>query len=241
MRKHITYYKLKEALTRQGCPICRLAEDAVNKFFEALFYEYVNDPHVHKEIIHSGGFCKTHIHHLFNFADNLGASIIFSRLARVYEKALQTGTLPDGKCPACKRFEEASSRYCKALADFMLDKEMREAYKSSDGLCMKHLRDVLLMSKGENKEWLSLIEQDKLRKLAEQMEQFIEAADYRFEDDERRRKYSRVWEDVALKLTPSSAQSSHKLNKKFLTKTSILLGILAFLMLLLKILFHPHG
>src|SRR5690348_16070224 len=56
---------LEEALRQAGCPICRLIAKAERHYFEAFFYENVNDPGVNDELRASRGFCTEHTRTVF--------------------------------------------------------------------------------------------------------------------------------------------------------------------------------
>ncbi|MBT9169581.1 MAG: hypothetical protein DDT19_02943 [Syntrophomonadaceae bacterium] len=81
MDKHICYFNLVDALKMEGCPICRLSQRSLERFFDNLLYENVNDPWIRRRIRKSLGFCKQHSTELIKAAkragDNLGIAIIY--------------------------------------------------------------------------------------------------------------------------------------------------------------------
>ena len=50
MNKHTLYYNLRDAFAEEGCPICRLCSQAVDRYLDHLLYESVNDPGVRRNI-----------------------------------------------------------------------------------------------------------------------------------------------------------------------------------------------
>jgi len=54
---HLAYHALSRALQADGCPICRLATDAVRHYFDTLLYEAVNALPTREATRHIGGEC----------------------------------------------------------------------------------------------------------------------------------------------------------------------------------------
>lgn len=58
--KYISYFKLQEALTQPGCPLCTLIDQHSLRYLDALLYERVNDGGTCQELRQSLGFCNWH-------------------------------------------------------------------------------------------------------------------------------------------------------------------------------------
>ncbi len=168
--RHISYYDLREACAREGCPVCRLAERASTRFLDMLSYENVNDPGVRARLRASRGLCNYHAWRFVDeFDDGLGVAItyrdILENLLRVLEAqtagvrrlgealrghrrrtALADSLAPARQCPACLQLEDAAGRYIDTLLAHLADTELREAYRASTGLCLPHLRQALSRS-----------------------------------------------------------------------------------------------
>ena len=56
-RRHTGQHDLLEALGQAGCPVCRLAGEAVEAFLQSVCYEQVNDLDLREELRAEGGFC----------------------------------------------------------------------------------------------------------------------------------------------------------------------------------------
>lgn len=85
---------LIEACAQAGCPLCRLAQGATERFLDNLFYEMVNDAGMRNQLRNSLGFCKTHTRLLLDTSlrDPLGLSIVY---LDVLNKILSTLPQPD--------------------------------------------------------------------------------------------------------------------------------------------------
>lgn len=134
----MTYYNLRDAMTKPGCPICRLVSDAVARYLETFLYENVSDPDVRADLQRSNGFCPDHARLLREYGDPLGHAIIYGDLIDHVLESLEsllracgsgsarlpaTGTvasraddlLPGRRCPACLVAREAEQRYIGVL------------------------------------------------------------------------------------------------------------------------------
>lgn len=70
---------LLEACKQPGCPVCRLVNQAVNRYLDNLFYENVNDGDLRAQLRKSLGFCHEHAWLALKpgLGDALGVAIIY--------------------------------------------------------------------------------------------------------------------------------------------------------------------
>ena len=75
-------YNLLEACHADGCPICRLEQDSVERYLDNQFYENVNSPKWRDQLRASLGFCREHawLGVSRRLGDALGYSIIYHDL-----------------------------------------------------------------------------------------------------------------------------------------------------------------
>ena len=74
-----TSYELLQACNKPGCPICRVEQDAVERYLDSLLYESVNDIQVREHLRASLGFCREHARLAVekNLGNALGFAIIY--------------------------------------------------------------------------------------------------------------------------------------------------------------------
>jgi hypothetical protein len=79
MPNNPTYFAMLEACTQPGCPVCRLEQQAVERYLDHLFYESVNDSSTRAHLRASLGFCREHAGLLLDtgLGSALGMSIIY--------------------------------------------------------------------------------------------------------------------------------------------------------------------
>lgn len=72
-------YKLLEACQEQGCPVCRVEQQSVQRYLDNQFYENVNNPKWRDRLRASLGFCHEHAWLAVNerLGDALGFTIIY--------------------------------------------------------------------------------------------------------------------------------------------------------------------
>lgn len=209
MQKHTIYFELEGQLAKPDCPICSLREKAVSGYLNTLLYEEVNDIGVRAQIRRAKGFCKQHSWQLRAMGDPLAHAIIYRDLASEMLKALREPPAehvkPGGwpflrgakgprrvaeslkrraECPVCKRAHETEARYLSSLLNYLgSDREMREAYGKSDGLCLPHLIEALEEASGIAAETLIAKERALLEALLKELEQLCQKFDYRFSSE----------------------------------------------------------
>lgn len=154
---------LKEALAKEGCPLCRLVREGEERWLWQVLYEFTGDPLIREELDRAFGLCHTHAHLLIKvvaereFVGGDSIARIYETVVRRYRQQLGRA-LPEMKrdrqyeasravrgevCPLCLRREELELRKAHLLLRVLKDAERRASYKGSDGLCNPHLLLVL--------------------------------------------------------------------------------------------------
>lgn len=188
MTKSATYFSIVEACARDGCPLCRVEQDATLKFLDTLFYEQINEFEMRERLRKSLGLCHEHA---WLAADGmtgnaLGLAILYDdmlrvRLEQLNEKKGKLRHTPAGKCPACEQRDSVGHRALTVLARHFAEEEMHEAITRSDGLCFHHLPLALEQFKDSSvQKGLLSIQREKMEKLRAELGEFIRKNDYRF-------------------------------------------------------------
>lgn len=169
-------HDLYDAFRETGCPVCRIATQAVHRYMTSTNYEPVSDPEIRKLFQASQGFCNLHAHQWLDEAFVLGTAQIYRDVLRATFADLQGQTFrgralgqrvgsllgrsradgsgqglagPRGTCPACDVLEETERRLQATLLKGLADQDFLAAYAASDGLCLPHLRPALLEASSE--------------------------------------------------------------------------------------------
>jgi hypothetical protein len=163
--KPLNYYDFLEYFSGPGCLICHLVERDVERYIDALMYEYVNAPMTHEAMRASRGLCAQHSSQLINYgASVLGIAILQaavldellnvttssngSALSRLRIGSRKGGALaenlePDAPCMACETLTKKQQLHVDALAAHIDDADIAAAYRGSVGLCLPHFRQTL--------------------------------------------------------------------------------------------------
>lgn len=168
----VTYFDLIETFSQPGCAVCSLLLRNVDRSLDALLYEYVNDPDTHRAFRTRRGLCNEHSWQLARHTGNaLGIAILYeaavdevlktidrvplgvdpqSGLGRLLGSAgkpnaslLADRLEPAGMCRICELLADSEKQYLHILSDYLGDERMLEAFRSSDGLCLPHFRQLL--------------------------------------------------------------------------------------------------
>jgi hypothetical protein len=167
--KSSVYFGLLEACEKDGCPVCRIMEEASASYLDTLFYEQVSDIGVRRKLRRARGLCNWHserVSHLTTAA--LGVAIIaqdlleeeIARLAELQRQPFwrrrSTGVLgrlslqalsaylrgwrQRGSCPACQVVGQHEQHALETLLNFFEEQVFARRFADTVfGVCLPHL------------------------------------------------------------------------------------------------------
>ncbi len=199
------YHDLLEALSQEGCPLCRLGQCVAEQYLDRLLYENVNDPGLRERIRVARGLCHRHAWALTEIrGSGLGIALIYRDVLHtvLQELARDAGDekrflswslsssegvaqadrlMPQGPCPACAQQEEMERIYLHALLRHLDDARLQTAFAGSSGLCLSHLRQALRQAEDNAQRKALLDLQGAIwQQLLAELTEFIRKNDYRF-------------------------------------------------------------
>jgi hypothetical protein len=91
-----TAYDLIQACGKPGCPVCRVEQDAVERYLDNLFYESVNDIQLRERLRASLGFCREHAWLAIDkrLGNALGFAIIYHDVINNILRQLDSDVIP---------------------------------------------------------------------------------------------------------------------------------------------------
>jgi len=190
--KHVHFFKLVDSFSAAGCPFCFYVQNRMQRYFETLLYEGVNDRAFRRKFNAAGGFCKHHVEQLGSYNDGLAVAILYQPiLEKTVRKAVPRPRDVAGgsrasrtsrgrkaaECPACEA--EAASRddYVSVFSHFVEDDELAAAYGSSPGFCLPHYRQITAPLAAVP-EWLENGQTRALSQLADGVDRLIEFSNF---------------------------------------------------------------
>ncbi len=198
------YHELLEALSQEGCPICRLGRRIAVQHLDRLLYESVNDPGVRERIRTARGLCHRHAWMLATIrGGNLGIALIYRDVLNAVLQELEREVddkrrrlwplsplegagvadrlAPQGPCPACIQQEEMERIYLRELLRCLDDARLGPVFTASAGLCLPHLRRALGQAEDDEQRRSLLVAQRAIwQRLLAELNEFIRKNDYRF-------------------------------------------------------------
>lgn len=204
--RHLTYFTLIEELEGDGCALCALVLRSLERYFDGLVYNKVNDVGIRETLRASHAFCAAHGEMLRQARSALGSAIIHrdvlnsvarelegqtrqprSRLDRL-QAALDTRQpqrspylVPEEPCPACLHARKSELNYVSTLLEHWYDEELQAAFRHSPGLCIPHLRVTLGHAVDPEKlEAIKTVQLEIWQGLIAELDEFIRKQDYRF-------------------------------------------------------------
>ena len=185
--KHINFFQLHKASEKPGCPLCHIISDRAEWYIDNLLFEHVSDRGFRALHRASGGFCAFHSRNLVAFRDGLAVAILSRDILEDRIASFENHKLwrPKGKCPICVEQERIEEEYLSFLAasggDSDEEKELREAFIASEGLCAPHYSSLLFTPKGRPRkapDWIQKFHENKFQDLLHRISLFIELSAY---------------------------------------------------------------
>lgn len=182
------YFDLREAMERDGCPLCRLLAKDVQNYLSNMLYENVNDADVRSMLRQSFGLCRVHSQVLTKLGDPLGIAILYKDILEEIYRVLSTDKLhrlsSSTECPACSYRERFEKLYIETLADNLHDAELKQHFEKSRGLCMNHLSSLIeRIADDATKEWLLLLHGRNLDTMRSSLSEYVRKQDIQFKNE----------------------------------------------------------
>ena len=137
----LTLYSAADLLTGPGCPVCRYADEAGDRYLAWFALEAHADAVTITRLCSSLGMCPRHTRGLMS---QPGAATRLTAVYRYVVEAARDRLRGRGdrmsRCPACERDDGAAGRALDTLLDGLDSTPVRERYRELGGLCIPHLR-----------------------------------------------------------------------------------------------------
>jgi len=187
-----TFHNLIEACQQAGCPVCMVEQSMLDRYIGNLFYESVNDIKIRDRLRASFGFCREHARMVIDkrLGNALGFAVIYQDIITKILRGLEndadvTNALtPREACIACGHQDKTTQLILSALVKGLREPGLSDSLRSSDGLCIPHLKKAFeTIRDSETFNLLLLIHRKKLENLRNELTEFIRKNDYRFRDE----------------------------------------------------------
>ncbi len=174
------------------CALCKLVARSVSRSIHTLAAEFVNDTQTRIKLRESRGFCSGHSRLILDHLDPVAVSILYLDLTEVthdlwsgIRKPVNTPRLfgkaaKAASCPPCVTANEASLRFCGALAAALSQADVWNAVESNRWICVSHSELIQKLARPPESQRLRLLEMKNLKNLQAELEEIIRKNDYRF-------------------------------------------------------------
>ena len=179
---------IARGLQTRGCPVCRHMARAALAFFSRWQYELASNIQAQAAFAEEMGFCPLHTWQLAALSSPHGSSLGYPKLAeRIANELAGLAATPEnaakpllalvhgpGTCRVCRLLRREENTSVRRLAVFLQDNAGRQAYASSQGVCLRHLA-LLLGDSGANADlarFLLTAAARRFEEMAEDMQSF---------------------------------------------------------------------
>jgi hypothetical protein len=152
----LTLYSAADLLTRPGCPVCRYAGEASDRYFSWFALEGHAQAVTITRLCASLGMCPRHTRGLLT---QPGAAPRLTAVNRYLVQAAR-GQLTGRSarlagCPACEHDAAAAARALDTLLDELPDPSVQQRYRELGGLCIPHLGSATGRARRRLPGWLA--------------------------------------------------------------------------------------
>jgi len=152
----LTLYTATDLLVAPGCPVCRYAGEAADRYLAWFALEGHADTVTVTRLCASLGMCPRHTRGLMS---QPGAARRLTALYRYLTRAARDrlagrAARLDG-CPGCEHDDGAAARALDTLLDGLADGQVRDRCRQLGGLCLPHLRAASVRGDHRILSWLA--------------------------------------------------------------------------------------
>ena len=154
----LTLYSAGDLLTGHGCPICRYADEASDRYLGWFALEGCAQTEMITRLRRSLGMCPRHTRGLVSqpgAAHRLTAVNLYVLQAARQQLEGRSAPARLAACPACEHDDAAAGRALDTLIDGLAEGPARERYRELGGLCLPHLRDAAVRAPRRLAAWLA--------------------------------------------------------------------------------------
>ena len=194
---------VKRLLQQEGCPICNICDEVMEKTWFWFFNESYGDGSGASKYIDYWGFCRRHTLQMAGIGPSWQESVIYSwiiedklpRLKRLLKNVGDSPTgnnilstrltkkrlektikevSPSGGCLFCESVQRTAEHYIRLLLETLSDLEVKGLFRKSYGLCMRHFFQAINNPNPKLTIGLSEVVQLQIEKLTELKHNFEE-------------------------------------------------------------------
>lgn len=147
---------LIEDLHRRGCPACQYIAKITFDFLAWYQYQLSTQDEIQDHLAQLGGLCSFHTWKLHELSSAYGFSLGYNHTAETMVKKLKQASLhPDSQnvpltfsqdtthCFLCQALKAQEALYLQTLCQALQTADLKRFYTRSDGLCLRHLDQLL--------------------------------------------------------------------------------------------------
>lgn len=146
------------ALKTRGCPVCNGLSDVLFDFLAKWQRQFAIDEQVQQTFAVEGGFCPLHTWQLLSLASPQGLSLGYPKfLERASQEiaeldpdsphlaeSLAAKVASPSQCRVCQWLKTHEQQFIARLTAWLQDPRAPAAYARSQGVCLRHLRQLLV-------------------------------------------------------------------------------------------------
>jgi len=183
--KHLSYFAILDSFNSGECPVCSLVKEQIERYFENLLHENINDVSFRKEFRKNYGFCNYHSYKFLSYNDGLAISLTHRDLIIDKIEKLKAGNIKHSlkkkiistNCIVCKLAKEAEERYISVIIEYLNDEEFKSKLLLSEGLCIPHY-EILLTEMKSPPKWFTDFHIKRYKEILSKLDRYLDSCNF---------------------------------------------------------------
>jgi len=146
MEKHNFYFKILETFERSECPLCFYINESLEKYFDQLLYEGVNDFNFIEKFRENKGFCNFHTYKLLSYKNATSTAslyyYLFKDILPDLKKFNRNKLIKNNSCQVCEFVDSNEKMYLESFVNYLNEEEFKDQFLKSSGFCLPHLINI---------------------------------------------------------------------------------------------------
>lgn len=178
--KHLPYFNVIDSFSSKTCPLCFLIKKRIERYFDTLLYEGINDVKFRKQFRENQGFCNYHSFKFVGYKDGLAVAIthrdiladFIDNFSKDNELISFNKNKKGKKCIVCELIKDTESQYLSIIIEYLDEDEFKTNFLSSDGFCIPHYK-LILENRKLIPDWFIKFQTNKYKEVLLKVEKYL--------------------------------------------------------------------
>jgi len=186
MEKHSFYFRILESFQSLECPLCFYVNESIERYFDSLLYEGVNDFGFIQKFRDNKGFCNFHTYKLLSYKNATSTASLYFYIFKDILPDLKSFNKKklhkNDSCQVCDLVDSIERMYLSSFVNFSVEKEFKEQFLKSAGFCLPHFLNLDEFFKKGIPAWLLDFQYKKFEEIFSNIKSYLDFKNFSLGD-----------------------------------------------------------